>query len=233
MGCCNNAPYYISAYDLWRKAGNEGTIEDFLDSLKGETGPQGEPGEKGDPGADGLPGKGLTILGFYTSAEDLEAAQTSPAAGDAYAVGTEAPYDIYVWDAVGEEWKNLGPIQGTKGDKGDKGDTGGTGPQGPKGDTGETGGSAFWPEILLVYTGAGEDRTPGYARSDERGNPIAPFTDLEWDDGTNPPAVRFRIEEYGAYIPYVAWVIQGETYRTYAASAIDVDTVKRYTCTIS
>ena len=41
-GRYENPPYYITAYGLWLKAGNTGTVEDFLASLKGE---QGDPGE--------------------------------------------------------------------------------------------------------------------------------------------------------------------------------------------
>lgn len=37
----------MSAYDIWRAQGNEGTEADFLESLKGEPGPQGIPGVSG------------------------------------------------------------------------------------------------------------------------------------------------------------------------------------------
>lgn len=40
----------LSAYDLWLKAGNKGTMEDFLESLKGSDGANGVPGP---PGKDG------------------------------------------------------------------------------------------------------------------------------------------------------------------------------------
>ena len=102
----------------------------------GETGPQGPQGPKGDPGKD------FKILGYYGTLAALKAAVPSPEAGDAYGVGTSAPYDIYVWDEVNEQWVNNGSIEGLQGPEGPKGDTGETGPQGPvgpKGDTGETG----------------------------------------------------------------------------------------------
>lgn len=38
-----------SAYKEWLDMGNEGSVQDFLDSLKGEKGEQGIQGEKGDP----------------------------------------------------------------------------------------------------------------------------------------------------------------------------------------
>ena len=53
----------------------------------------------------------------------------TPEDGVAYGVGAAAPYDIYVWDAVGKQWVNNGAIQGPKGD------TGNPGPQGEPGYT--------------------------------------------------------------------------------------------------
>ena len=90
-------------------------------------------------------GAGFTILGYYDNIEALNAAVEAPKAGEMYGIGTAAPYDIYVWDAVGGQWVNNGAIQGPKGDPGEtgpqgpKGDPGDTGPQGPKGDPGDTG----------------------------------------------------------------------------------------------
>ena len=46
-----------SAYDLWLEAGNEGSSEDFLASLKGEKGEQGERGEQGPQGEKGEQGE--------------------------------------------------------------------------------------------------------------------------------------------------------------------------------
>ena len=112
---------------------------------KGETGAAGPQGPKGDTGAagpqgpKGEPGSGFIVQGYYGSADELQAAVTQPAAGDAYGVGSGTPYDIYVWDAVSRAWINNGPLQGPEGPQGPKGDTGATGPQGPKGETGATG----------------------------------------------------------------------------------------------
>lgn len=55
------------------------------------------------------------IRGYYAAAEALTAAVTEPEAGDAYGVGAEAPYDIYVWDGVGSRWVNNGPLFGVRG----------------------------------------------------------------------------------------------------------------------
>lgn len=45
-----------SAYELWLENGNKGTIEDFLNSLRGEDGKQGKPGRPGAPGEKGEKG---------------------------------------------------------------------------------------------------------------------------------------------------------------------------------
>ena len=71
---------------------------------------------KGIPGNDG---NDFQILGYYDSLDALEASITGPSPGDAYGVGVEQPYDIYIWDAVGNQWVNNGPVQGAKGDPGD------------------------------------------------------------------------------------------------------------------
>lgn len=55
-------------------------------------------------------GRDFTILGYYDTLELLNAAVTSPKDGAAYGVGTAAPYDVYVWDAVNLDWKNNGPL---------------------------------------------------------------------------------------------------------------------------
>lgn len=131
---------------------------------QGETGPQGPKGDKGDKGDTGAtgatgpqgpkgePGKGLTILGYYSTLLQLETSVTNPSVGDIYGVGLAAPYNLYSWD--GTIWVDNGRLQGAKGDKGDKGDPftyddfteeqiealrGPEGPQGPQGPTGATG----------------------------------------------------------------------------------------------
>lgn len=58
-------------------------------------------------------GQDFEIRGFYPSFEALQEAVPDPKKGWAYGIGTEAPYEIYVWDAVGGDWKNNGPMTAT------------------------------------------------------------------------------------------------------------------------
>ena len=55
-------------------------------------------------------GKGFVIKGFFTTADELSSECTAPEAGDAYAVGLAAPYNIYIWDGIGLQWVNSGPL---------------------------------------------------------------------------------------------------------------------------
>lgn len=56
-------------------------------------------------------GKGLTIMGYYASVQELSSAIISPEIGDAYGVGNSAPYNIYIWD--GTKWVDNGKITGS------------------------------------------------------------------------------------------------------------------------
>lgn len=111
---------------------------------KGEKGDKGDPGEKGDQGPKGNDGTGVTILGSYSSLEELKTDHPVGQVGDSYIIDG----DLYVWSITLNDWNNVGKIQGPKGDKGDqgiqgeqglKGDLGEQGPIGPKGDPGEKG----------------------------------------------------------------------------------------------
>lgn len=104
---------------------------------------------------------GITVLGVVDTEADIP--EQTYEYGDAYLVGEEEPYDIYIYtrtDVPDEgQFINMGPLgivgpqgpQGPKGDKGDQGvqgipgqngapgQTGAQGPQGPKGETGAQG----------------------------------------------------------------------------------------------
>ena len=62
-------------------------------------------------------GVGLNIKGTYDTLLDLQAAVTSPSQGDMYNVGTEAPYEVYMWEtiAVSPQWVPQGTIKGDAG----------------------------------------------------------------------------------------------------------------------
>lgn len=126
----------------------------------------------------GKDGKSFEIKGYYASVTALEAGVPKPAPGDAYCVGSAAPYDVYIYDGVSGEWINNGTIQGAKGDTGAPGTTftphvdgngnlswtndGGLdnpetqnirGAKGDKGETGAAGKSAYAAAVEAGYTG--------------------------------------------------------------------------------
>lgn len=126
----------------------------------------------------GRDGKSFEIKGYYASTAELEEGVPAPAPGDAYCVGSAAPYDVYIYDGVSGEWINNGTIQGAKGDTGAAGTTftphvdengnlswtndGGLdnpttqnirGDTGAKGETGAAGKSAYTAAVEAGYTG--------------------------------------------------------------------------------
>lgn len=66
----------------------------------------------------GSDGKNFVILGYYDTLDALISAVASPSAGMAYGVGTEAPYDIYIYDGVSRDWVNNGSVNGIRGEDG-------------------------------------------------------------------------------------------------------------------
>ena len=89
------------------KDGDKGepfTFADLTDAQKLEL--------KGDTG------EGFVIKGTYDTLELLQSNVISPNAGDVYAIGTAAPYDIYIYDGVKSTWINHGQLKGAKGDTG-------------------------------------------------------------------------------------------------------------------
>ena len=108
----------------------------------GPQGPQGPIGPQGEKGDDGADGRSFTVLALYSTLLSLQTAHPVGAPGDAYAVGTATNNEIYIWDVDGEEWRNIGALQGPQGPQGPRGlqgpqgiqgETGATGPQGPQG----------------------------------------------------------------------------------------------------
>ena len=85
---------WFSAYSIAKLHGFEGSEAEWLESLKGTD------GAAGPAGADG---RNFSVLGYYDDYESLLEAfsEEEPQAGDAYGVGTEAPYDVYIYDGTG------------------------------------------------------------------------------------------------------------------------------------
>lgn len=63
-------------------------------------------------------GKNFRILGYYDTLEELRAAVPNPEVGDAYGVGTKAPYNAYVFDGVINDWRDNGSLAGVAGEDG-------------------------------------------------------------------------------------------------------------------
>lgn len=87
--------------------GDKGNKGDKGDT--GNVGPQGAPGKDGKNGTNGKDGKNFTILGYKDSLEQLQADIPNPNQGDAYGVGTDKAYEVYVYDTV-KGWVNNGSI---------------------------------------------------------------------------------------------------------------------------
>jgi hypothetical protein len=123
-------------------AGEQGaTGSDGTQGPSGPDGPAGPIGPDGQKGDKGDRGEALNIKGYYASEADLISAHPTGQDGDAYLVGEGY---LYVWQAVGNGWVNVGQLQGPKGDTGPQGATGpqGTpGTQGPQGAPGAKGGT--------------------------------------------------------------------------------------------
>lgn len=101
---------------------------------QGITGPAGPQGIQGIQGPQGEPGTGFVIKGTVPNTGSLP---SNAGIGDAWGVGANAPYDIYIFD--GSEWVNYGAIQGPQGETGPQGPQGVEGPQGPQGNIGPQG----------------------------------------------------------------------------------------------
>ena len=112
----------------------DGFWVEALSNEAGPTGPVGPLGPTGPQGEQGIAGIGVTILGSYSTVEELETAHPTGSVGDGYLVGG----NLYVWDDTNEEWDNVGNIQGPTGPTGPTGPSP-TGPTGPSGVVSVTG----------------------------------------------------------------------------------------------
>ena len=127
----------IDAYGVAVKNGFEGTVEEWLESLKGKRGEKGDPGEKGekgDPGEKGEKGDDGTVGAKGDKGDTGEKGEPGPQGpqGEPGAKGDKG-------DTGPQGEKGDTGAAGPKGDKGDKGDSGEKGEKGDKGDPGEKG----------------------------------------------------------------------------------------------
>lgn len=146
-----------SAYEIAKENGYAGTKEEWLQSLKGDTGlqgppgppgPQGQQGIQGIPGAEGLQGprgemgKPFSISKTFKTKAELEADQTVKE-GEMAVVSSDNPDAdedngrLYVRTEDG--WSFLLDLSGVKGIQGPVGPIGPEGPIGPPGPTGPAG----------------------------------------------------------------------------------------------
>lgn len=66
----------------------------------------------------GTSSSGLQIRGYFDTYDELKNTVKNPSAGETYAVGTEAPYSIYIWDVLHGIWVDNGYIRGADGTNG-------------------------------------------------------------------------------------------------------------------
>lgn len=152
---------------------------------------------------------GIKVLGVYPTIEDAKTAIPGPYVyGEAFEIGTKAPYNLYIFTRNIEDFFDFGPFpapgkdgrdgaQGPKGDKGDRGERGERGPQGlqgiqgiqgekgntgaigPKGDKGDVG--PIGPAFRLFGTLASTANlpTPTKALQDQGAAYVIPNTEGE------------------------------------------------------
>lgn len=133
-----------SAFELWSEAGNKGTMQDFLNSMKAIKGDKGEQGERGPAGPQGPQGiQGATGPAGPQGVAGKDGVQGPQGpkgdTGATGATGATGQSAYQLWQAKGNRGTEQDFLNSLKGAKGDKGDTGPQGLQGPKGDTGATG----------------------------------------------------------------------------------------------
>lgn len=204
-----------SAYTVAKKNGFQGTEEQWLASLKGQTGdvgPQGQKGDKGDTGATGPQGQKGDKGDRGQKGDKGDTGPEGPQ-GPRGQVGPQGPkgdtgqqgprgypgekgergYPFTYEDFTQQQLEGLrGPqgIQGQQGPKGDKGDTGAQGPQGIEGPQGIQGPPGIQGEI--GPQGLKGDKGDKGQKGDKGDPGILNFhicSSLEYDSETRKPTV--------------------------------------------
>ena len=132
-----------SAYEIWLSLGNEGTMLDFINSLHGEKGDKGDPGE---PGRDGQDGKDGADGKDGKSAYEiwLDDGNVGTITDFLKSLKGKSAYEIWLdLGHTGSEIDFINSLKGDKGDPGDQGPQGEPGEKGEKGDKGDDGADAF------------------------------------------------------------------------------------------
>lgn len=78
--------------------------------VRGEKGEPGKDGERGERGETGPQGEGLKILDTYETLEDLRRAHATGRPGDAYLVGRNNVYVLYIWSTESNNWHEAGSL---------------------------------------------------------------------------------------------------------------------------
>ena len=195
-----------SAYQIWLDAGNTGTEEYYLNSLKGEkgdkgdtgstgpqgpkgdtgeTGPQGEKGDKGDTGPQGIqgpPGENGTSTYFYVrySANASGNPMTTTPQSDTKYMGVSSTTSPTAPTSYAAYTWTL--IKGADGQNGQDGNDGQDGTPGQPGADGQT------SYLHVKYSENGNSFTPasdGYAEGEKPSAYIGTYVDFTEADSTN------------------------------------------------
>lgn len=129
MPDCSDAAQGL--YQMWLDLGNVGTIEDFLNSLKGADGTDGTDGTNGidgTNGTDGVDGISIVWLGSFATAP------LTPNLNEAYYNTTDGI--SYIWDGLAWQIISQDGIDGTNGTDGTNGVDGEKGADGTNGSDG-------------------------------------------------------------------------------------------------
>lgn len=132
-----------SAYQEWLDAGNKGTEQDFLTSLKGEKGDQGATGETGKNGQPGLSAYQLAVNAGFKGSETewLDYLRKGPQ-GPQGTPGKDGQSAYQIWlnnGHKGTETDFLNSLIGARGERGPQGEPGQNGQDGAQGPAGAPG----------------------------------------------------------------------------------------------
>ncbi len=119
-------------------------------------------GELKNPPAVNIRGPAGESFEIQDTVQTVAQLPVAPEIGTAYGVGTEPPFDVYVFGASG--WANYGPlisVEGPQGPPGEPGKDGAEGPQGPPGEKGEDGADGKDAVITPAQVEAGIGYNPG------------------------------------------------------------------------